>query len=77
MLAEMVLLQFAARRLYKRILPTDYASEGIGTISTIGGIMATEIMRDNNNSNCENFNVKLGISKHKMGHINVALDMRE
>ncbi|XP_044254197.1 organic solute transporter alpha-like protein [Tribolium madens] len=72
MLAEMVLLQFAARKLYKRILP-DFTNEGIGTISTIGGIMAT--MTDNNNSNCENLNVKLGVNK--MGHINVALDMRE
>jgi hypothetical protein len=77
MLAEMVLLQYAARKLYKRILPTDYSSEEVAQISTIGGIMASELFRDNNNSNCENLNLKLDFNKYKLGHINVALDVRE
>ncbi|XP_068908548.1 organic solute transporter alpha-like protein [Tenebrio molitor] len=77
MLAEMVLLQYAARKLYKRILPTDYSSEEVAQITTIGGIMASELFRDNNNSNCENLNLKLDFNKYKLGHINVALDVRE
>ncbi|KAJ3658082.1 hypothetical protein Zmor_009843 [Zophobas morio] len=75
MLGEMVLLQYAARRIYKRVLPTDYTSEGITRISTIGGIMSSGLFRDNNNSNCDNMNLKLDFSKN--GHINVALDVKE
>ncbi|RZC41290.1 organic solute transporter alpha-like protein, partial [Asbolus verrucosus] len=77
MLAEMVLLQYAARKLYKRILPTDYRSHEITRISTIGGIMASELFQDNNNSNCENLNLKFGLNKEKLGHVNVTLDIRE
>lgn len=77
MLAEMVVLQYAARKLYKRVLPTDYTTDTITRISTIGGIMATNLFQDNNNSHCENLNNLFTINRSKIGHVNVALDIRE
>lgn len=71
MLAEMVLLGFIARRIYKRILPEDDRPNTQSHISTIGAIMAAEFASNNNNINCTNNN------KAPVGFTNAALEVNE
>lgn len=70
MLAEMVLLGFIARRIYKRILPDDDRPNTQSHISTIGAIMASEFV-NNNNISCSDNN------KAQVGYTNEALEVNE
>lgn len=71
MLAEMVLLGFIARRIYKKILPEDDRPNTQSHISTIGAIMAAEFANNNNNINCSDNN------KAQVGYTNEALEVNE
>lgn len=71
MLAEMVLLGFIARRIYKKILPEDDRPNTQSHISTIGAIMAAEFANNNNNLNCSDNN------KVQVGYTNAALEVNE
>lgn len=78
MLAEMVLLQYIARELYKKLLPFQPKNNFVSQISTIGGIMSTEYGTiENNNRTCENLNLTIDLTDSKKGHLNVALDIKE
>lgn len=82
MLTEMVMLGFIARKLYKRILPNqDNSVISTSHISTIGAIMSTDLVGNNNNSinysnNNNNKNAETPNTAQK-GYINCALDINE
>lgn len=76
MLAEMVLLGFIARRIYKRILPEEDVPATQTRISTIGAIMASEFVNNNNSINCSNNN-KSSEKPTDAGYTNEALEVNE